>query len=56
MVFEFPDDVAANDSDDSSGEGIHLASRRQFMFGNAILVSPVLEVGIQRKFENGAIF
>ena len=43
MVFEFPD-IVANDSDDSSGgEGIHLASRRQFMFGNAILVSPVLE-------------
>ena len=37
MVFEFPD-AATNDSDDiDGGEGIHLASQRQFMFGNAIL-------------------
>ena len=43
MVFEFPD-AATNDSDDiDGGEGIHLASQRQFMFGNAILVLPVLE-------------
>ena len=34
MVFEFPDD---------EGVGVHLASRRQFMFGEAILVAPVLE-------------